>query len=47
MTAPISRLAVSRSTSSVPPDASTPLAMKTTVSVLATVQRKNASSQNP
>jgi len=47
MTAPMSRLAVSRSTSRVPPVASTPLAMKTMVSVLATVQMKNASSHQP
>ena len=36
MTAPIGRLAVSRSTSSVPPLAWTPFAMNTIVSVLAT-----------
>ena len=47
MTAPISRLAVWRSTSSRPPVASTPSAMNTTVSVLATVQTKNASSHQP
>jgi hypothetical protein len=47
MTAPMSRLAAWRSTSSWPPVASTPSAMKTTVSVLATVHAKNASSQKP
>jgi hypothetical protein len=44
MTAPISRTAVVRSTSMRPPEASTPSAMKTIVSVLATVQRKKATS---
>jgi hypothetical protein len=43
----MSRLAVSRSTLSCPPPASTPFAMKTIVSVLATVQMKNASSHQP
>ena len=47
ITAPMSRLAVWRSTSSRPPVASTPLAMNTTVSVFATVQMKNASSHQP
>ena len=44
MTAPISSTVVSSFTSIVPPAASTPLAMKTIVSVFATVQTKNASS---
>ena len=47
ITAPISRLDAWRSTSSCPPVASTPRAMNTIVSVLATVQAKNASSQKP
>ena len=47
MTAPISRIVVWRSTSSVPPAASTPSAMNTIVSVLATVQMKKASSHQP
>ena len=46
-TAPMSRLAAWRSTSRCPPVASTPLAMKTMVSVLATVHAKKASSQKP
>jgi len=40
----MSRTVVVRSTSIRPPVASTPSAMKTMVSVFATVQRKNASS---
>ena len=44
MTAPISRIVVSSLTSIVPPSAAMPLAMKTIVSVFATVQRKNATS---
>ena len=44
MTAPISSVVVARLTSMCPPVASMPLAMKTIVSVFATVQRKNASS---
>ena len=44
MTAPIRSCVVSRSTSTVPPAASTPFPMKTIVSVFATVQRKNAMS---
>jgi hypothetical protein len=43
----MSRLAAWRSTSSCPPVASTPLAMKTIVRVLATVHAKNASSHQP
>ena len=45
MTAPISSTVVVRLTSSVPPDASTPLAMKTIVSVFATVQTNQVTSQ--
>jgi hypothetical protein len=45
MTAPIRSEVVARSTSSVAPVASNPFAMKTIVSVFATVQRKNATSQ--
>ena len=44
MTAPTSRTVVRRWTSTVPPTAGMPLAMKTIVSVFATVQRKNAMS---
>ena len=44
-TAPISRVEVARSTSIWPPVASIPSAMKTIVSVFATVQTKNATSQ--
>ena len=47
MTAPIRRIVVWRSTSSRPPLASTPSAMKTTVSVLAIVQTKKATSHQP
>jgi hypothetical protein len=47
MTAPMSRIVVWRSTSSSPPVASTPSAMNTMVSVLATVHTKNASSHQP
>ena len=45
-TAPTSRIVVTRSTSIVPPPASMPFAMKTIVSVFATVQTKNASSHH-
>jgi hypothetical protein len=44
-TAPIRSVVVARSTSIVPPLASNPFAMKTIVSVFATVQTKNAMSQ--
>ena len=44
-TAPISSVVVARSTSIWPPVASNPFAMKTIVSVFATVQTKNARSQ--
>ena len=44
-TAPIRSVAVARSTSIEPPLASMPSAMNTIVSVLATVQTKNAMSQ--
>ena len=44
-TAPTSSVVVARSTSRSPPDASMPSAMKTIVSVLATVQTKKATSQ--
>jgi hypothetical protein len=44
MTAPISRMVVVRSTSIAPPAASIPSAMKTIVSVFATVQTKKARS---
>ena len=44
MTAPTSRIVVTRSTSIFPPTAGMPFAMKTIVSVFATVQRKNAMS---
>ena len=44
-TAPIRSVVVARSTSNEPPVASNPFAMKTIVSVLATVQTKNARSQ--
>ena len=43
-TAPMSSVVVTRSTSTCPPVASIPSAMKTIVSVFATVQRKNARS---
>ena len=43
-TAPIRSVVVARPTSMWPPPASMPLAMNTTVSVFATVQRKNARS---
>ena len=43
-TAPISSVVIVASTSSVPPVASMPLAMKTIVSVLATVQTNHATS---
>jgi hypothetical protein len=42
MTAPMSRIVVVRSTLIEPPAASIPFAMKTIVSVFATVQMKNA-----
>ena len=45
MTAPIRSEVVARLTSITAPDASNPFAMKTIVSVFATVQRKNATSQ--
>ena len=45
-TAPIRRTIVSRFTSMWPPAASTPLAMKTIVSVFATVYRNHASSHH-
>ena len=44
MTAPIRSEVVTRSTLRWPPVGLTPLAMNTTVSVFATVQKKNASS---
>ena len=44
-TAPMSSVVVTWLTSIVPPVASTPFAMKTIVSVFATVQTKNATSQ--
>ena len=44
-TAPIRSVVVARSTSISPPVASMPFAMKTIVSVFATVQTKNATSQ--
>jgi hypothetical protein len=44
ITAPISSVVVARLTSISPPVASNPFAMKTIVSVFATVQRKNATS---
>ena len=44
-TAPMSSVVVARSTSISPPLASMPSAMKTIVSVFATVQTKNARSQ--
>ena len=46
MTAPISRIVVSRSMSTFPPSATTPSAMKTIVSVFAAVQKKNAISHH-
>ena len=42
ITAPISKMVVSRSMLTWPPSATTPLAMKTIVSVFAAVQKKNA-----
>ena len=47
ITAPISSVVVARLTSIWPPAASMPFAMKTIVSVFATVQKKNASSHQP
>ena len=44
MTAPTSRIVVSSLTSTLPPIAGMPSAMKTIVSVFATVQMKNATS---
>ena len=46
MTAPISRIVVSRSMLTLPPSATTPFAMKTIVSVFAAVQKKNAISHH-
>ena len=45
ITAPIKRVVVARFTSMTPPVASNPFAMKTIVSVFATVQTKKATSQ--
>ena len=44
MTAPTSRIVVTRLTSILPPAAGIPFAMKTIVNVFATVQKKKATS---